>query len=148
MALSTRHLQRCNLCDPDEGISISCDEDFDKIVPPAKPSTTFLDALSDEKSSLSCFLFVGGMMRVAITPAKEGWMQQFTTHFALSQQTAVWIIYEWGSPKAYGNKVGNAAVDRAFGFLIAVALSCNVIMTLIDALCWIHSLSHNSRHDD
>lgn len=62
---------------------------------------------------------------------------------------AVWIIYEWGSPRGdFGNEDINSAVARAFECLMAVALGCNVMLALCGATWWIMSITHNSSHDD
>lgn len=63
--------------------------------------------------------------------------------------SAVWIIYEWGSSKGYGDVDGNAVVDQyLIVSLLWHYLSSNLIMTLYGALFWMHSLSYSSSSED
>ncbi|KAL7552684.1 hypothetical protein ACHAWF_015913 [Thalassiosira exigua] len=59
---------------------------------------------------------------------------------------AIWILYEYGNEG--GGDGSNIIVRRIFGFLMALALSCNMFLALFGAWYWIYSIMLNSSHQD
>lgn len=58
---------------------------------------------------------------------------------------AVWIIYEWGHAN---EEVGNIAVNRAFDCIMAIALCCNIFLTINAVACWMMSIMIDSRNEE
>lgn len=105
-----------------------------------KPSTAFLNAISDENSNLSRFFFVEGgggeensdisddvlprlgrmdalnfsrwLEPTKIRNERIAMLYEAYAIFGALFMSAVWIIYEWGSSKGYGDVDGNAVVDQ------------------------------------
>lgn len=60
---------------------------------------------------------------------------------------ASWTIYEWGRADE-GSAVDDAGVDRAFEFVMALAICFNLFLALFGANCWVGALIVESSNQD
>jgi len=106
----------------------------------AKQSTAVMKALEDEDSELSRFLLCGSkddedddmQRRIGVDAtwyqmALEPIETRLYAIFGALFMQAVWIIYEWGGDNY---TEGNPNVDRAFYFIMSIALVSNVFLAL------------------
>ena len=153
MAVSTRHLHRQRLREATENET----DDVHNIIARSplggggghahgampnniKKSTAVMDALSDENSELSKFLFANGEMKrlnmmqsatyslslepLAIRSEKAIQSAEAITIFGALFLGGTWILYEWGSNKSYGGDDTNVVINRLFAAVMAVGELC------------------------
>mmetsp|Transcript_19924 Transcript_19924/g.30780 ORF Transcript_19924/g.30780 Transcript_19924/m.30780 type:complete len:372 (-) Transcript_19924:264-1379(-) len=177
MSVATRQLHRKNLRRASEKSDDGGLTAQNHLIAPQafNRSSAVLEALSDENSKLGRFLFLGGgdsfqedgdddimpsmneleakCYALALEPMEirnERIIQLFEAYaiFGALFMAAIYTLYEYGSHKAYGGDGTNYVAQRIFEFIMALALSSNMLLALFGGWYWIYAIAMNSSHED
>ena len=68
--------------------------------------------------------------------------------FAALFLNGVWILYEWGSSRGYGDYDSNTTANRIFDLVISIALVLCIFLALNSAMAWIISILYSSSNEN